>query len=90
MKFENFAMLSYSRPIKVSLEEATQAFGEAISSGSAPEGRRHYLTQRWVALSEKLMDGEQLWIFEAGGTVTEPKRGIAREQDGRVTDFLIF
>ena len=90
MKFENFALLSYSRPIKVSVEEATRVLGEAISSGSAPEGRHHYLAQRWVALSEKLTDGEQLWIFEAGGTVTEPKRGIAREQGGRVTDFLIF
>lgn len=90
MKFTDFTLLSWSRPVKISLEEASRVFGEAVCSGLTEKGRRQYLQRRWETLSLKLTEEEQLWIFETGGTVTAPKRGIAREQRGRVTDFVIF
>jgi len=90
MEFENFTLLACSRPIKVSLQEAKAVFDAAISNGLTPAQRREFLERRWGALRHDLAEGDQLWIFETGGTVWESKRGIARERSGTVTDFLIL
>jgi hypothetical protein len=90
MEFENFALLACSRPIKVSLQEASSVFDAVLSNSLTPVQRREYLERRWGALRHELTEGDQLWIFETGGTVWESKRGIARERSGTVTDFLIL